>query len=139
MSAVAMGAGLWRSNMKTRELYLLTAESFRTKTVHELDTDGKSIAKYEHIVSDRVGSCWAKGRLKVGDILLCDELSGDCFYNWYLMDYIKYANHEGVTMSVVPHRFGAYAMNGVMLKGFTTRDYGLLIAGQKVEVMTKLP
>ena len=136
---LAMGREAWRDPIATRSLYLLGPDSFGTQTLHELDKNGKSIRTVQHIVSDSVGHCWAAGRLKPGDILLCDELSGDCFYYWYLVDYTKYQNHKGVDMCLVPYKFGAYAMHATKLEGFTTRDYGLLLAGKEVEVMTKLP
>lgn len=129
----------WRDPLITRSLYLLTNESFQTATVHELDAGGKSVKTHPHILEDRVGDCWAKGRLKPGDILLCDELTGDCFYNWYLIDYTNFSNKEGVHMKLVPYPFGAYSMESIKLEGFTQRDYGLLLAGERVEVMTKLP
>ena len=139
MSARLMGRAAWNDPIATRTLYLLTLESFDVKTVHELNRSGKPVREFQHIVGDRVGHCWAAGRLKPGDILLCDELSGDCFYEWYLVDYAKYGNRKGVHMRVVPYRFGAYAMRAVPLTGFTLRDYSLLLAGEEVEVMTQLP
>ena len=135
----AIGRAAWNDPIATRCLYFLTQESFRTVIVHELDKDGKSLRQLLHIEGDRVGHCWAAGRLKPGDILLCDELSGDCFYDWYLVDYTNYQNEKGVHMQLVPYKFGAYAMSAKKLGGFTTRDYGHLLAGQQVEVMTQLP
>jgi hypothetical protein len=123
----------------TRSLYYLTEDSFRSIIVHELNKDGTSRRQLRHIEGDTVGHCWAAGRLKPGDILLCDALSGDGFYDWYLIDYTNYANRPGVQMQLVPYKFGAYAMPAKKLDGFTTRDYGLLLAGLQVEVMTNLP
>ena len=133
-----MGRAAWRDPMETRSLYLLGPESFDTVRVHELDEDGKSVREYQHIRADNVGNCWAAGRLKPGDIILCDELAGDCFYNFYLIDYTDYQNHNGVNMRLVPYKFGAYKMAAKKLHGFTTKDYGLLLGGQEVEVMVKL-
>ena len=60
---------------------------------------------------DRVGSSvWTKGRLLVDDLVLCVALSGDCFYTYYLIHYINYSNHKGLSMKLVPMSFGAYQM-----------------------------
>lgn len=133
-----VGRGTWGNPIETRSLYLLGPESFDTVQVHQLDENGKSICEYQHIRADRVGHCWAAGRLKPGDIILCDELAGDCFYNFYLIDYTDYQNRDGVHMRLIPYKFGAYAMAAKKLDGFTIRDYGLLLGGQEVEVMVKL-
>ena len=115
------GRKAWRNPIATKCLYFLTEESFQT--------------------GDPVGTNWAKGRLKPGDILLCEELSGDCFYTWYLLGYTHYTDNQDVhvRLELVPHTFGAYAMKAHKLTGFTERDYHLLLAGEKVEVMTKFP
>ena len=133
-----MGKAAWRDPMQTKCLYRLTPKSFEMKRVHELDRRGKVVDSFNHIVSDRVGDCWAAGRLKPGDIVLCDELSGDCFYDWYLVDYRDFENAKGVHMRLVPYPFGAYAMAAKKLEGFTERDYHLLMAGREVEVMVNL-
>lgn len=133
-----IGRAAWRDPIETRRLYLLGPESFDTVQVHELDENGKSVNEYQHIRADRVGNCWAAGRLRPGDIILCDELAGDCFYNFYLIDYTNYQNRDGVHMRLVPYKFGAYAMSAKKLEGFTMQNYGLLLGGQEVEVMVKL-
>lgn len=115
----ANGKGAWRNPIATKCLYFLTEESFQN--------------------GDPVSRSWAAGRLKPGDILLCEELCGDCFYDWYLIHYEKYSNHPGVHMRLIPYKLGGYAMSAKKLDGFTERDFHLLLAGQEVEVMTKLP
>jgi len=40
---------------------------------------------YDH----RIGNCWAKGRLKHGDILVALRHSGDCFFNYLLLEHSK--------------------------------------------------
>lgn len=112
-----MGRGAWLDQMKTKILYQLGPESFET---------------------DKIGHCWAKGRLRPGDIVLCDKLTGDNFYDFYLVDFEDFSNREGVHMRLIPYPFGAYAMPATELKGFTERDYHLLRAGEKIEVMVKL-
>src|SRR3989338_5054520 len=87
LALARVGPSAWRNPMKTKTLYLLGPESL-----------------------DRVGDCWARGRLRPGDIVLCDELAGDCFYDWYLVDFTKYSNQKGVDMRLIPYAFGAYAM-----------------------------
>ncbi len=130
--------GTLRSPMSTRTLYRLTPKSFEMKKVYELGKNGKPAAKFDRVVSDRVGHYWAKGRLKPGDIVLCDRLAGDCFYDFYLVDFTKYENRQGVHMCLVMHPFGAYAMNAEELVGLTENDYFRLRAGEEVEVMVKL-
>ena len=133
-----MGRAAWRDPMKIETLYRLKLESFETEKLHRLDDQGKSVAVVDHITSDRVGSCWARGRLKPGDIVLCDKLSGDCFYDFYLIDFTKYSKRKGVHMRLIPYPFGAYAMNATELRGLTARDYHLLRGGEQVEVMVTL-
>jgi hypothetical protein len=36
----------------------------------------------------RVGLCWMKGRLRIGDYALCLEHAGDCFYEYMLIERI---------------------------------------------------
>ncbi len=133
-----MGRAAWRDPMKTKTLYQLGAESFEIEKLHRINGKGQSIAKIDHIASDRVGNCWAADRLKPSDVVLCDELSGDGFYNFYLIDFTDFSNAKGVHMRLIPYPFGAYAMNATELKGFTEHDYHLLRTGAQVEVMTKL-
>jgi hypothetical protein len=125
--------------MRTKRLYLLTKESFVMKKLHEVDSFGNPINPREAVTGDRVGHCWAAGRLKPGDIILIDELSGDCFYDRYMIDHTDFSNREGVHMRLIPYRFGMYAMKATPLDGMTDRDYHLLRAGEQVEVMTRLP
>ena len=128
------GEAAWRDIMENKKLYQLTKESFQIEKVFKLNEEGRSEKEFELIVRDTVGICWASGRLKPGDIILCDELSGDCFYRFYLVDYLKYANRNGVEMKLIPYPFGAYAMKAKKLDGLTEKEYHLLRAGEKVEV-----
>ena len=129
----------WGATLPTQRLYYLTAAGFDIRTVHELGPEGTPIRAFQHTVSDPVRDCWASGRLRPGDILLCDVLGGDGMYDWFLITYVKYADRPGVHMTLVPHPFRAPALQAVVLNGFTERDYRFLMAGREVEVLVELP
>lgn len=135
---IRIGRSAWGNPMKAKTLYQLGPESFTIQTLDQLDEGGRSIGTVNHITGDRVGSCWADGRLKPGDVVLCDELSGDCFYDFYLVDFTDFDNCQGVHMRLIPYKFGAYAMAAKKLSGMTTRDYHMLMSGEQVEVMVTL-
>lgn len=64
----------------------------------------------------RLGYGWARGRLKHGDILLAIEHSGDCFFNYILIDHNE-MTLEGKSMlrlTPVPVPFGAYTLGRVL-------------------------
>jgi hypothetical protein len=85
----------------------------------------------------RVGNCWMKGRLLVGDLVMPLEHAGDCFYTYQLLEggntrgettvNVKgehsYRICEGVT-------FGAYAMGTLIAEQPNIREYHLLMVGQ---------
>jgi hypothetical protein len=75
----------------------------------------------------RVGHCWMAGRLKVGDLLLCVGHSGDCFFNYILVE--ECANGlKGIPES----RFGAYVLGELIPLRPTAREFHLLAAGEFV-------
>lgn len=84
----------------------------------------------------RVGSCWMAGRVKVGDVALCISHSGDCFYNYILVEI------GGNFIRGLPgSEFGAYVF-GRPIKSWTPtdREHHLLCAGESIifkgEVLT---
>ena len=84
----------------------------------------------------RVGNCWANGRLKVGDLLLCVEHAGDCFYNFYLLDVADYANRPGVSLTIVPKKLGAYSL-GTEFVTLSREECLKLVEGGTVETSSK--
>ena len=132
------GRASWRNSMETKKLYQLTVDSFTTERVCVLDEDGALGREFDHIAGDRVGNDWAAGRLKIGDIILCDEVSSDHFYDFYLVDFTDYSNRDGVRMTLIPYKFGAYDMSAKKIDGLTKKEYHLLMAGEQVEVKVTL-
>lgn len=53
----------------------------------------------------RVGNCWMKGRLRVGDVIMVIEHSGDCFYDFCLVEV--YSNS---IKALTGTQFGAYSL-----------------------------
>ena len=85
---------------------------------------------YEMIKEDlpRVGHSWMEGRLRIGDLALCIEHSGDCFYDYILIDKIS----NGMT-GIPESEFGAYVMHKQSDLVITGREYHLLAAGEFVQ------
>jgi hypothetical protein len=51
----------------------------------------------------RVGSCWMRGRLRIGDVCMCIKHSGDCFN-----DYILLQMYDNAIRGIPGSEFGAY-------------------------------
>jgi hypothetical protein len=68
----------------------------------------------------RVGNCWAKGRLKIGDVIQCVRKAGDSFYEYLLLDVVDYANRKGLDLTPIA-TFGAYQI-GDRLEGTLTHE-----------------
>lgn len=86
---------------------------------------------------ERIGHCWAKGRLRVGDLVLFAHLSGDCFYTCYLVDEAPFLRAPDLSQPLtglkrIPVSFGMYA-SGSAVK-ITEQTYHLLMADQLVEL-----
>ncbi len=86
---------------------------------------------------ERVGNCWAKGRLREGDLLLCEEHSGDCFYNYWLIDAPATNVNGDRVCTLIPEKIGAYTL-GQMVTRLSSRDFHLLLAGDTT-VAVKIP
>ena len=77
---------------------------------------------------ERIGHCWMEDRLLVGDICLCIEHSGDCFYDYILLDVIS-----NQIMGLPESMFGAYCFEGPPLKWKPTqKEFHLLNAGERL-------
>lgn len=78
----------------------------------------------------RVGNSWMKGRVRIGDLLLCVEHTGDGFFDYMLVNEYEYG------LKAIPEsRFGAYALGdrGPEISG---REYHLLLDGRMVQIST---
>lgn len=76
---------------------------------------------------DRVGSCWMKGRLKIGDLVLCIKHSGGCFYDYILVTEYANPSIQGIPGSM----FGAYTL-GKKEAELNYKDFHLVAAGESV-------
>lgn len=85
----------------------------------------------------RVGYCWMRGRLKVGDIVLPLRHSGDCFYDYVLAeggDWLTLGKNPNVPAfrRIVQDTFGAYQIGDLLSVQPTDREWHLLMAGETV-------
>jgi hypothetical protein len=76
---------------------------------------------------ERVGNCWMRGRLRAGDVVMCMEHSGDCFWNYALLEC--FANGYRL---IAGSKFGAYTLGTPHEWQPTTREFHLLMAGESV-------
>jgi hypothetical protein len=90
-----------------------------------------TIYKLQSSDPTRVGNCWAKGRLKEGDHLLCVAKSGDCFYDYVLLETTDYSNRPGVDIRPVSSKLGAYQI-GMPVTHLDDDEFDNLMAGQKI-------
>lgn len=96
-----------------------------------------TIYKLNERDGDRVGNCWAKGRLLEGDYLLCIDKSGDCFYDYLLLEVTNYANRDGSQLKAVMQKLGAYQI-GVEMAHLDEDEFQQLLAGEKVDLGFKI-
>jgi hypothetical protein len=75
----------------------------------------------------RVGDCWMKGRLHVGDVVLCTAHSGDCFNDYVLIRSF----HNGLE-AILGATFGAYVFGTELDWQPSDKEYHLLLAGGMV-------
>ena len=73
--------------------------------------------------ADRMGNC--KRLPKEGDLCLCVDHSGDCFYDYYVIRKGK-DNKWGIVF-----KFGAYYF-GKKVKTLTERNFHLLLAKERI-------
>lgn len=80
--------------------------------------------------NSRFGSHWFKGRVRDGDVVLCTEHSGDCFYNYKL--FHVYGN--GLMLCTDSPRMCGYCLGKLAEGELSAREYHLLMAGEMVEM-----
>lgn len=77
----------------------------------------------------RVGHNWMAGRLKVGDVVMCLQQSGDCFYEYILIE-MSATRVKGITKS----KFGSYTFGTqIGVKVLEGRDFHLVAAGEQIQ------
>lgn len=76
----------------------------------------------------RVGCCWMAGRLRVGDTMLCVRHSGDCFYQYILVEVLG-NGIRGIPQS----EFGAYVFGDRVDLALTPEEIAALKNGQFVK------
>ena len=85
----------------------------------------------------RVGGCWMNGRLHVGDLVMPIRHSGDCFYDYRLIqggttrENTRVMNAQGQLCYDAPKGavFGAYSLGTLYEEQPTEEEYHLLMAG----------
>lgn len=82
---------------------------------------------------NRIGNCWAQGRVFYGDYILCVDKAGDCFYNYVLLERAKYAYNEADHYTAVSREFGAYQI-GDAVCALTDEQFTAILAGEKISV-----
>ena len=82
------------------------------------------------IDNKRFGSHWFKGRVKDGDVVLCTEHSGDCFYDYKLIKV--YAN--GLEIHSDSPCICGYTLGRESQAVLTARECCLLMAGEMVHM-----
>lgn len=84
----------------------------------------------------RVGNCWMKGRLKVGDLILCMKHAGDCFWKYAIVENhftLASTGRQGYLL-VAASAFGAYTLGTPYEFQPTTREFHLLMAGETISL-----
>jgi hypothetical protein len=76
---------------------------------------------------ERIGHCWMEGRLKLGDVVLCFDHSGDCFNDYILIEVF----HNGIR-GIPESKFGAYTLGTETKWQPSNKEYHLLLAGENV-------
>jgi hypothetical protein len=84
----------------------------------------------------RVGNCWMKGRLLVDDLAMAISHSGDCFFNYELLDsFLHYGGGQEMRVGyrrIPGSRFGAYTLGVAHEFQPSEREFHLLMAGENV-------
>lgn len=84
---------------------------------------------------DRLGHCWARGRLKQGDILVAIRHSGDCFHDYLLLEPSVGSIDGKPTLFLrpIPVPFGAYTL-GEPIGALNMMELGLAMAGKEFSI-----
>lgn len=91
-------------------------------------------------LENRVGNCWMKDRLKVGDLAMAIRLSGDCFWEYQLIDHEAWTSAPGRSVMKRGYRlipesnFGAYVLGTPIAIQPTARERHLMLAGDKIHL-----
>ena len=88
---------------------------------------------------DRVGHCWMKGRLLVGDLVMCLSHAGDCFWRYCIVGHEHpldpFSDHEyyGDGYRLIRcTEFGSYTIGSRYKWQPNEREFHLLMAGERV-------
>ena len=84
---------------------------------------------------DRLGHCWARGRLKEGDLLVVTEHSGDFFFDHMLLEHSRMTLEGAPMLRVQPITapIGAYAL-GRHVGSVSREDLTRLLAGETLSI-----
>lgn len=93
------------------------------------------IHELEEGFESRLGHSWAQGRLKVGDHMLALRHTGDCFFEWMLLNAAPFTllDEEYMRYDPVPKAFGAY-VTGKLVGKFTNREIMMANSGMVIEL-----
>lgn len=100
------------------------------------------VFRLRHADLDRVGHCWMRGRLREGDLVMPVKPSGDCFFDYELLEG-GFTLHDGGRQGPGYRwcrggRFGAYSC-GVPLEEQPTREERLLLFAGKPTFFSDRP
>jgi len=104
--------GNWRSTANIGGIYAISQDDF-----------------------SRVGSDWIKGRLKQGDLVLAIQHSGDCFYNYFLINLRDYGDHFTIS-KLINQSFGSYHL-GEHIYSLNKIQIGKFENGESIRVHRK--
>ncbi len=82
--------------------------------------------------NERVGNHWMRGRLLDGDLAICLEHTGDCFWDYQLLRQTKTAVGATVFELIRGSRFGAYVLGTPHGASPTKDELEILLLGQAV-------
>jgi len=81
----------------------------------------------------QVGNCWAKGRLLVGDLLMCVNYGEDCLCDYVLIEEHIYADGTKIK-KMVTEKIGAYDL-GIETFHLTEMDFYAVMRGEEINLL----
>lgn len=105
-----MREGEWRMNQKIGSIYKITPDDL-----------------------NRVGNCWAEGRLKSGDLLLCVNYAGDCYCDYVLIAEKVYSDGTKIK-KMVTEKIGAYDL-GIEVFHLPEMEFYGVMRGEEVPLL----
>lgn len=72
----------------------------------------------------RTGYSWMRGRLHKGDIVMCTRHSGDCFY-----DYILLEIGTNFIRGILESRFGSYILEHLLME-VSEKEFHRIMTGE---------